>query len=72
MSGKLIDIRQDYVRWRAYLSGVKLRKAPPTGVRVPPEVKEALEKLAKDDDRTGSYIIIKILREYLRARKLIK
>ena len=32
----------------------------------------ALEKLAKADDRTVSYMINKILAEYLRAHKLIK
>jgi hypothetical protein len=45
---------------------------PLIGLRVPPEVKAALEKLAKADDRTISYVINKILREYLRAKKLIK
>lgn len=47
-------------------------KGPPVSVRLPDDIKAALEKLAKDDDRSVSYIIIKILREYLRARKLIK
>jgi hypothetical protein len=42
------------------------------GVRIPPELIDALEKLAKADDRTVSYMINKILTEYLRARKLIK
>ena len=42
-------------------------KGPPIGVRVPPEVRIALEKLAKADDRSVS-----ILAEYLRAKKLIK
>jgi hypothetical protein len=31
-----------------------------------------LEKLAKADDRTISYVINKIVAEYLRAKKLIK
>lgn len=47
-------------------------KGPPIGVRVPPEVRIALEKLAKADDRSVSYVINKILAEYLRAKKLIK
>jgi hypothetical protein len=47
-------------------------KEPPVGVRFPREVKQALEKLAKADDRTLSYIINKIITENLRARKLIK
>lgn len=45
---------------------------PLVGVRFPVEVKNALEKLAKADDRSISYIINKIVAEYLRARKLIK
>ena len=45
---------------------------PLVGVRFPPEMKAALEKLAKADDRSLSYVIIKIVGEYLRARKLIK
>jgi hypothetical protein len=46
-------------------------KEPPVGVRFPREV-AALEKLAKDDDRSLSYIINRTVLEYLRARKLIK
>jgi hypothetical protein len=47
-------------------------KEPPVGVRFPAEVKAALEKLAKADDRSISYVINKIVAEYLRTRKLIK
>ena len=47
-------------------------KEPPVGVRFPADVKAALEKLAKADDRSISYVINKIVAEYLRARKLIK
>jgi hypothetical protein len=47
-------------------------KEPPVGVRFPREVKQALEKLAKADDRTLSYIINKLITESLRAKKLIK
>jgi hypothetical protein len=47
-------------------------KEPPVGVRFPAEVKAALEKLAKADDRSISYVLNKIVAEYLRARKLIK
>jgi hypothetical protein len=47
-------------------------KEPPVGVRFPKEVKQALDKLAKADDRSLSYVINKIVAEYLRARKLIK
>jgi hypothetical protein len=45
---------------------------PLIGVRLPVPVKEALEKLAKSDDRTISYVINKILAEYLRKKGLIK
>ena len=47
-------------------------KVSPVGVRFKREVKLALEKLAKSDDRTISYVINKIVLEYLRAKKLIK
>jgi len=47
-------------------------KEPPVGVRFPVEVKAALEKLAKADDRSLSYVINKIVAEYLRAKKLLK
>ena len=47
-------------------------KGPPLGVRLPDDIRAALEKLAKEDDRSVSYVVIKILREYLRARGLIK
>jgi predicted transcriptional regulator len=41
-------------------------------VRLPADMQAALEKLAKAEDRSLSYVIKKILAEYLRARKLIK
>jgi hypothetical protein len=47
-------------------------KEPPVGVRFTAEVKAALEKLAKTDDRTISYVISKIVTDYLGAKKLIK
>jgi hypothetical protein len=47
-------------------------KCPPTGIRMPRFILAALEKLAQADDRTVSYMINKIIAEYLRARKLIK
>jgi hypothetical protein len=50
----------------------KMPKEPPVGVRFQKEVKLALEKLARSDDRTISYVINKIVVEYLRAKKLIK
>jgi predicted transcriptional regulator len=42
------------------------------GVRLPLEVLAALERLARADDRTVSYVINKILAEHLRNRKVIK
>jgi predicted DNA-binding protein len=54
------------------ISEQMVAKEPPVGVRFPREVKEALDKLAKADDRSLSYIINRIVSEYLRARKLIK
>jgi hypothetical protein len=36
------------------------------------DVKAALEKMAKADDRSLSYVINKIVADYLKARKLIK
>jgi hypothetical protein len=45
---------------------------PPSHFVPPAEVKAALERLAKADDRTLSYIINKIVADYLRAKKLIK
>jgi hypothetical protein len=50
----------------------QMPKVSPVGVRFKREVKLALEKLAKSDDRTISYVINKIVLEYLRAKKLIK
>ena len=47
-------------------------KEAPIGVRFQSDVKAALEKLAKADDRSISYVINKIVTDYLRARKLIK
>jgi len=50
----------------------QMPKEPPVGVRFQKEVKLALEKLAKDDDRTISYVINKIVVDYLRGKRLIK
>jgi hypothetical protein len=54
------------------LVGIKPPKCPPIGIRMPRFILAALEKLAQADDRTVSYMINKILAEYLRARKLLK
>ena len=47
-------------------------KLPPIGVRFEPEARAALEKLAKQENRTISNLITTIVTEYLRARKLLK
>jgi hypothetical protein len=47
-------------------------KEPPIGVRFQGDVKAALEKLAKAEDRTIGNLVNRIVAEYLRARKLIK
>ncbi|PNE11937.1 MAG: hypothetical protein CR217_06025 [Beijerinckiaceae bacterium] len=47
-------------------------KEPPIGVRFQSDVKAALEKLAKAEDRTIGNLVNRICAEYLRARKLIK
>ena len=45
-----------------------MAKTPSLGVRVQPETKTALDKAAKDDMRSVSSLIEKILTEWLRER----
>lgn len=45
-----------------------MTKTPSLGVRVHPETKAALERAAKDDMRSVSSLIEKILVEWLRAK----
>jgi hypothetical protein len=49
-----------------------MAKEPPIGVRLEADVRAALEKLAKQEDRSISYLISKIVTDYLRSKKLIK
>jgi len=42
-----------------------MTKTPSLGVRVQPEVKEALERAAKDDDRSVSSMVERILKLWL-------
>ena len=42
-------------------------KSAPVSVRLPPEVKLAAEKAAKDDTRSLSSLIEKVLTEHLKA-----
>ena len=45
-----------------------MAKTPSLGVRLQPEVKEALERAAKDDDRSVSSMVERILATWLRER----
>ena len=45
-----------------------MAKTPSLGVRVLPEVKEALERAARDDDRTVSSMVERIISVWLRER----
>ena len=45
--------------------GVIMARTNPLGVRVEPEIKEALEKAAKDDDRSISSLVERILKSWL-------
>jgi len=49
-----------------------MTKTPSLGVRVHPETKAALEKAAKDDMRSISSLIEKILVEWLRSKGYLK
>ena len=43
-------------------------KSPSLGVRLPPEVKSALEKAARDDTRSVSSMVEKVLTDWLRSK----
>lgn len=45
-----------------------MAKTHPLGFRVEPEIKEALERAAKDDMRSVSALIQKILSDWLREK----
>ncbi|MCH2394322.1 hypothetical protein [Oceanibaculum sp.] len=49
-----------------------MAKTHPLGFRVEPEVKAAVEKAAKDDLRSTSSMIEKILVEWLRKNKYLE
>ena len=51
---------------------VGMAKTPSLGVRVQPETKAALEQAAKDDLRSVSSMVEKILVEWLKARGYLK
>ncbi|SFI84577.1 hypothetical protein [Albimonas pacifica] len=45
-----------------------MAKSAPIGFRIDPEIKAALERAAKDDDRSLSSLVTIILRDWLRAK----
>ena len=49
-----------------------MTKTPSLGIRVQPETKAALEKAAKDDVRSTSSLVEKILTEWLKAKGYLK
>lgn len=49
-----------------------MAKSPSLGVRVHPETKAALELAAKEDHRSVSSLVEKVLIEWLREREYLK
>jgi predicted transcriptional regulator len=49
-----------------------MAKTPPIGVRMEADIRAALEKLAKAEDRSVAYLINRIVADYLRAKKLLR
>lgn len=47
----------------------KEKRTELVGVRVAPETKEELEEAAAEDDRTVSYLVNKIITEFLDSRR---
>ena len=45
-----------------------MAEKPALSARVDAELKDALERAAKDDDRSTSSLLVKIVREWLTAR----
>tara|TARA_B100002003_G_C14128727_1_gene542925 strand:- start:1954 stop:2127 length:174 start_codon:yes stop_codon:yes gene_type:complete len=50
------------------LEYVGMAKGSPIGFRIDPEIKAALERAAKSDDRSLSSLVTIILRDWLRAK----
>ena len=46
---------------------MKVREISPTGVRMPPELKEWIQKKAAEDHRSMNYMIVRMLEK---ARKI--
>ena len=51
---------------------VEIPKALPVSVRLPPAVKAAAEKAAKEDTRSLSSLIEKVLTEHLKAKGYLR
>lgn len=49
-----------------------MARTNPLGVRVEPEIKEALERAAKDDDRSVSSLVERVLKAWLIDRGYLK
>lgn len=49
-----------------------MARTQPLGFRVEPDLKAALEKAARDDDRSVSSLVLKVLRDHLRERGYLK
>ncbi len=47
-------------------------KEPPIGIRLDTHVRAALEKAAKAEERSLSFLIQKAIEEWLKARKYLK
>lgn len=49
-----------------------MARTQPLGFRVDPDLKDALERAAREDDRSVSSLVLKVLREWLRERGYLK
>lgn len=49
-----------------------MARTNPLGVRVEPDIKEALERAAKDDDRSVSSLVERILKAWLVEKGYLK
>ena len=51
---------------------VRKTKDAPLGLRVPLDVKKALERAAIDEDRSMSNLVVRILADWLKEKKYLK
>jgi hypothetical protein len=47
-------------------------KGRPLGIRLDEDVLAAVEKMADDDERSVSFVVNRIVKEFLKSKKLIK